>query len=44
MENNKAPAIVAGIVALLVIGGRIFWFVNNNSDENTANNETSQSQ
>ena len=44
MENNKAPAIIAGIVALALIGGGIFWFVNNNNNDSTANNETSQTQ
>lgn len=43
MENNKAPAIIGGIVAVLVIAGGAFWFINNNYEESN-NSETTQTQ
>ncbi len=42
MENNKTPAIIAGVIAVIVIAGGALWFVNNNNEDTS--NTTSQSQ
>lgn len=43
MEGNKSTGIIVGILAVLVIGGGIFWAVNNNKEEEKPKS-TSQSQ
>jgi uncharacterized surface protein with fasciclin (FAS1) repeats len=40
-EGNKATGIVAGILAVVLIGGGIFWFANRDSND-TANNTSTQ--
>lgn len=45
MENNKTPAIIAGVIAVLVIAGGALWFVNNNNeDSSSTTNQTQQTQ
>lgn len=42
-SNNKTTGIVVGIIAVLVIGGGIFWAMNmNNDNEETGSNNQSQ--
>jgi uncharacterized surface protein with fasciclin (FAS1) repeats len=41
MESNKLVGIVAGVVAIAVVAGGIFWFVNR--DDGSNESETSQS-
>lgn len=43
-KSNKTAGIVVGLIAIIIIGGGIFWAMNNNEDTTMTNENENQSQ